>query len=107
MRPWLAALFLIGAPAMAGEMYGTITADGKPVGEGVIVEARCGGTPYAPVKTDKTGSYHLVVKEKGKCTLTVMYKGQSPSIDVASYDEGVQVDLIVETKGGATTLKRK
>ena len=106
MRPWLAALFLVAAPALAGEMYGTITSGGKPV-EGVPVEAACGGKAYPAVKTDKSGTYHLVVQEKGKCTLTVKYQSKSASIDVASYDEGVQVDLVLEAKDGAVSLKRK
>ena len=104
---WLAALMLVSTPAMAGELYGTITEGGKPVGEGVAVEANCGGKAYPAVKTDRGGAYHLVVQEKGKCTLTVRIRNQAPSIEVASYDEGVQVDLVVETKGGAPTLKRK
>ena len=105
MRPWLAGLLLICTPALAGEMYGTITSGGKPV-DGVAVEANCGGKSY-PTKTDKSGSYHLAVQEKGKCTLTVKYQNQSPSIEVASYDEGVQVDLVLEAKDGAVSLKRK
>jgi hypothetical protein len=103
---WLAVLMLVSTPAMAGELYGTITEGGKPVGEGVAVEAACGGKTSS-VKTDKGGAYHLVVQEKGKCTLTVRIHSQAPSIEVASYDEGVQIDLVVETKGGAPTLKRK
>ncbi|MGH9870285.1 MAG: hypothetical protein ACREAA_19280 [Candidatus Polarisedimenticolia bacterium] len=106
MRPWLAGLLLICSPALAGEMYGTITSGGKSVGEGIPVEATCGGKSY-PAKTDKSGSYHLAVQEKGKCTLTVRYKNQAPSIEVASYDEGVQVDLVLEAKGDTVSLKRK
>jgi hypothetical protein len=108
MRRTIAALFLLFAsPALAGEMYGTITEAGKPVGEGVVVEARCGQTSYPGVKTDKSGTYHLVVQEKGKCTLTVRHKSQTPTIEVASYDEGVQIDLVLEQKEGSYTLKRK
>ena len=107
MRRALAALLLIASPAMAGEMYGTITEGGKPVGEGAVVEARCGQTSYPGVKTDKSGTYHLVVQEKGKCTLTVHHKNATPTIDVASYDEGVQIDLVLEQKGGSYTVRRK
>jgi len=107
MRLWLAGLFLVCSPALAGEMYGTITSEGKSVGEGIAVEARCGGKSYPAVKTDKGGSYHLVVQEKGKCTLTVRFRNQAPSIEVASYDEGVQVDLVLEAKDGGLSLKRK
>ena len=107
MRKWMAGMLLMSSSALAGEMYGTITEGGKAIGEGVGVEARCGQTAYPAVKTDKSGAYHLVVQEKGKCQLTVRYKNQSPSIEVASYDEGVQVDLVLELKGKAYTLRRK
>src|SRR5512132_1823339 len=93
MRRGIAALLLLIAfPALAGEMYGTITEAGKPLGEGVMVEARCGQNAYPAVKTDKSGTFHLVVQEKGKCTLTVKHKNQAPTIEVASYEEGVQID---------------
>lgn len=99
-------LMMMSSAALAGEMYGTIAEAGKAVGEGVAIEAKCGQASY-PGKTDKGGAYHLVVKEKGKCQLTVKYKNQSPSLEVASYDEGVQVDLVLELKGGSYVLRRK
>ncbi|HKY33474.1 MAG TPA: carboxypeptidase-like regulatory domain-containing protein [Candidatus Polarisedimenticolia bacterium] len=101
-----ACVILAAAPALAGEMYGTVTEAGRPV-EGASVEARCGAKAYPAARTDKGGSYHLAVQEKGKCTLTVQHKGQSPSLEVASYDEGVQIDLVLELKGGAYTVRRK
>ncbi|HEV8336573.1 MAG TPA: hypothetical protein VGR67_09170 [Candidatus Polarisedimenticolia bacterium] len=107
MRKLMAGLLLFSSSALAGEMYGTITEAGKPIGEGVAVEARCGEKSYPAVKTDKSGAYHLAVQEKGKCHLTVRYKSQSPALDVASYDEGVQVDLVLESKDGSYTLRRK
>jgi hypothetical protein len=102
----MSAMLMLAPAALAGEMYGTISEGGKGVGEGVVVEAQCGQSSY-PVKTDKSGTYHLALKEKGKCKLTVRYKNQSPAIEVASYDEGVQVDLVLELKDGAYALKRK
>ena len=107
MRKLMAGMLLLSSSALAGEMYGTISEAGKPIGEGVAVEAKCGQASYPAVKTDKSGAYHLVVQEKGKCHLTVKYKNQSPAIDVASYDEGVQVDLVLELKSGSYTLRRK
>ncbi len=96
-----------GTTLFAGEIYGTVTEGGKSVGEGVGLVASCAGQGYPKVQTDKSGTYHVVVKEKGKCTLTVSYKGQSPSIEVASYDEGVQVDLVLEVKDGKYAVRRK
>jgi hypothetical protein len=108
MRRVLATLLLIVAfPALAGEIYGTITEDGKSVGEGLVVQGRCGDTEYPAVKTDRAGAYRLVLHEKGKCTVTVHHKGQAPAIEVASYDTGVQVDLVLVAANGTYALRRK
>ena len=52
--------------ASAGEVYGKITSGGAAVGEGAEVSAKCGAKTYPAVKTDKAGSFHLVVAENGK-----------------------------------------
>lgn len=91
----------------AGELYGKITSGGAPVGEGTEVAAKCGAKTYPAVKTDKTGSFHLVVAETGKCTLTVTQKGQSASVEIVSYDEGAQADIVLEAKGGKLSARRK
>ena len=93
--------------AAAGEIYGKITSGGAVVPEGTTVEAKCGAKAYPVVKTDKTGSYHLVVNESGKCTLTIGMKGQSASLEVVSYDEGSQADVVLEAKDGKLTARRK
>jgi len=102
------ALFLaLPSLAAAGEVYGKITTGGAAVGEGTEVSAKCGAKAYPAVKTDKTGSFHLVVAENGKCTLTVTQKGQSATVEVVSYDEGAQADVVLETKDGKLTARRK
>ena len=103
----LALLFALPSLAAAGEVYGKITSGGAPVGEGTEVSAKCGAKAYPAVKTDKTGSFHLVVTEPGKCTLTVTQKGQSAALEVVSYDEGAQADVVLETKDGKLTARRK
>jgi hypothetical protein len=103
----LALLLALPTLASAGEVYGKITSGGAAVGEGVEVAAKCGAKTYPAVKTDKSGSFHLVVAEKGKCTLTVTQNGQSASLDVVSYDEGAQADVVLETKDGKLTARRK
>lgn len=93
--------------AAAGEIYGKVTLGGAAVGEGTGVSAKCGGSSYPAVKTDKTGTYHLVVKESGKCMLTVTQKGQTASLEVVSYDEGAQADIVLEAKDGKLSARRK
>jgi hypothetical protein len=103
----LALLLALPSLATAGEIYGKITSGGAAVGEGTEVSAKCGAKAYPAVKTDKAGSFHLVVAETGKCTLTVTQKGQSASLEVVSYDEGAQADVVLETKDGKLTARRK
>jgi len=103
----LALLLALPSLATAGEVYGKITSGGAAVGEGTEVSAKCGAKAYPAVKTDKTGSFHLVVAETGKCTLIVTQKGQSASLEVVSYDEGAQADVVLETKDGKLTARRK
>ena len=77
------------------------------VGEGTEVSAKCGASAYPAAKTDKTGSFHLVVAETGKCTLTIAHKGLSASLDVVSYDEGAQADIVLEIKNGQLSARRR
>ena len=103
----LALMIALPSLAAAGEVYGKITAAGAAVGEGTEVAAKCGAKSYPAVKTDKTGSFHLVVAETGKCTLTVTQKGQSAALEVVSYDEGAQADIVLEAKDGKLAARRK
>jgi len=103
----LVLVFALPSLATAGEVYGKITAGGAAVGEGTEVSAKCGAKAYPAVKTDKSGSFHLVVAETGKCTLTITQKGQSASLEVVSYDEGSQADIVLETKDGKLSARRK
>jgi hypothetical protein len=103
----LALLIALPTLATAGEVYGKVTSGGAAVGEGVELAAKCGAKAYPAVKTDKTGSFHLVVAETGKCTLTVTQKGLSASLEIVSYDEGAQADIVLETKDGKLTARRK
>ncbi len=102
----LLALALSCPLALAGEVYGTITEGGKPVAPGVKVEIAVTGKVYNG-ETDKFGSYRIFVKEKGKCTLTVHLKEQSPSVGLFSYDKSTRYDWVVETKDGKLSLRRK
>jgi len=96
----------LAAPAFAGKIYGSITDGGKPVGQGVKVEVMCGTNNYA-AQTDAYGAFNVFATDKGKCVLKVSYQGQTPSIEINSYDGSVQYDLVLEKQGNQYTLKRK
>jgi hypothetical protein len=101
-------LFVLGfaAQAFAGKIYGSITEGGKPVAQGLKVDVACGTNNYS-AQTDSYGAFNLFATDKGKCVLKVSYQGQTPSIEINSYDGSVQYDLILEKQGAQYSLKRK
>ena len=99
-------LSLTAGSAIAAEVYGTVSEGGRPVGEGVTLAIACGGKT-ANATTDKTGSYHLDAPATGKCGLTITIKGESATLEVAAYDEGAQVDVVLERKDGRLSARRK
>ncbi len=103
----LVVLLTATSLASAGEVFGKILDGTASVSDAATVEMKCGAKAYPATKTDKAGSYHLVVAETGKCAMTVRYKGQAATIDVASYDDPAQVDLVLELKDGKLSARRK
>ena len=103
-------LVLLGAhPAAAGRIFGDIKLDGKPLSEGVKIRVSLpGSTAVADTTTtDKFGSFKLMVKGEGKCTLTVVHEKQPVEIAVFSNKEASRYDLILEKKDGKPSLRRK
>ncbi|HZE89068.1 MAG TPA: hypothetical protein VE404_05940 [Verrucomicrobiae bacterium] len=103
----IAVLSLAGSLASAGEIFGKIVEGAASVGEGASLGVKCGAKAYPAIKTDKSGSYRMVLAESGKCSMTVTYKQLSASVDIASYDDPVQVDLVLELKDGKLAARRK
>jgi hypothetical protein len=102
----LLALLLSASPVFAGEVFGTIIDGSKPVAAGVKVEIAVSGKTYT-AETDRFGSYRIVVKEKGKCVLTVRIREQLPSVELFSYDRSTRYDWILQTTDGKLSLRRK
>ena len=100
------SFFFAASAALAGEIYGTISDAGKPVSAGVKVEVTAGANAYTG-ETDKNGTYHVFAKDKGKCTLTVYYRGQKPTAAIFSYDKATRYDWTVETADDKLVIKRK
>ena len=100
-------LAVLPSTALAGEIFGKVIFNGAAVGEGVTVAARCGEKAYPAVKTDRSGSYNLVVAETGKCTLILTHQGKTATVDVASYDDAAQADIILELKEGRLSARRR
>lgn len=96
------------ALASAGEIFGAITGDTGPVAEGTLVEASCKAGKHGPARTDKTGRYRLVIGETGRCTLSITRDGTTASLDVVSFDDSAQVDVVLKKDAsGKLTARRK
>ena len=103
--------------AWAGRVFGDIKFNGKSLPAGVPVKitraaasegkSKAATAPADSAATDEFGSYKLMVKEAGKCTLAIVYEKQTASLEVFSYKEATRYDLILEKKDGKLTLRRK
>jgi len=91
------------ASALAGEIYGTIkeveNRSRRDEGRGQM----CQGGYSA--ETDKLGSYRLFVPEQGKCTLSVFSIDGSPQMTVTSFEDSARYNLVLEKKGGKSSLR--
>src|SRR5262245_8221367 len=110
----IALVCCLPASASAGKVFGDIKLGDKPVPAGVAVsvarapaDAKAQATPLEATKTDEFGAYKLMVKEPGKCILTVEFEKQTASIEVFSNKEATRYDLILEKKEGKLSLRRK
>ena len=109
MKRAILLIFLIvclSSFGFAGNVHGTITENGKPLPQGVKVEVACGSNNTAAT-TDAYGAYKMFVADKGKCTLKLSYGGQSPSLEITSFDGAIEYNLLVEKQGDKYTLKRQ
>jgi len=100
------ALIFIATTGRAGEIYGSISEGNKPVPAGVIVQVRVADKIYT-TETDKFGSYRILVREKGKGTLTITYDVESATLGISSYEKSTRYDWVLETKDGKLAIRRK
>ncbi len=96
---------LLPSLVFGGEIYGSITEGGRPVGQGIKVEITSAGKPYS-TRTDKYGSYRIYIRGVRKGILKVYYKQQSPTMEISSYERSVRYDLVLEKQGSRYSLRR-
>ncbi len=99
------AVLLAASAAAGGEIYGTLSDEGKPVATGTLRLACADAT--AEAKTDAYGSYSLKTAATGKCTLSVPSAAGAPALAVTVYEKSTRYDLVLGHAGGKTTLSRK
>lgn len=104
MPALLLTLALVPGVAAAGEIYGTVQENGKPVKPGIKVTVACGEKSVS-ADTDKNGAYRLFAAEEGKCTLTVKVGDESPSAVIHSYADSARYNLVLQRKDGKYTLR--
>ncbi|HEY3202140.1 MAG TPA: hypothetical protein VGL03_00635 [Thermoanaerobaculia bacterium] len=99
-------LLALATAVTAAEIHGTVSENGKPLPQGVSLKLDCGGAS-ASGSTDQFGSYSLKVASTGECTLSLDYKGSSPSLKVTLYEKPSRYDLVVKGEAGKLSLARK
>ena len=97
-------LLLVLTRLAGGEISGDLRSGDQYLAD-VPVKLAC-GTDTVDAKTDKSGSFRLRSKEAGKCRLTVIWKDQSPSLDVVVFEQPAKYRLVIETVDGKLVLKR-
>jgi hypothetical protein len=103
----VAMAVLASAPSFAGEVYGKITMKGASVGDAATVAAECGAKSFPAKATDKSGTYHLIVGQTGKCVLVIGYKGATARLDMVSHEDAVQYDVDLDMKDGQLAARRR
>jgi hypothetical protein len=105
-RLTLLAVTFCAASSFAGEIYGTIKENGKPIGKDVPVTIELNGKVYSK-PTDEFGSYRIIVAETGKGTVKLVFKQQTIDCEIQSYSTPVRFDLVIENVNGQYLLKRQ
>jgi hypothetical protein len=97
------------APAVsdAGEVFGVVRRDGGQVADGAQVSASCGASSYGPATADKKGAYRLVIGQTGKCTLTVTHGGKSATLEIVSFEDAAQADIVISVDASGKMTARR
>ena len=95
---------ILTSPAYAGQIYGSLKEDGRPVANATF-EVFCPQGSFRGV-TDGYGAYSINVG-RGKCTFRLYFRNQQPSLDIYSYDNPLRYDLdVVNSKAGLILVRR-
>lgn len=100
---WLLVGTALLSGTQRGEVYGTVRL-GKQFLAGVPVTVTTASGAVSDT-TDKFGAYRLFVKESGKCTLSVRYQNQAPTLAIVSVSDAVRYRLVLEEANGKYTLR--
>ena len=105
MLPLLLTITTMLSGPPAGDIYGDVRLGEKYLAN-TKLELKCGAEAIQTTTTDSLGSFRFLVKAAGRCSLTVDYQKQAPSVDVVAFDKPARYRLVVELKDGKYTVKR-
>lgn len=112
MRPIKAGLclaFALFASAVlsAGQVYGTIIAEGQPVKD-TDIEIKCGEEGPTKGKTAADGAYRINVPQQGQCSLMLPTYAGKPSATIFSTPNPALYNFeVVKNAEGKVELKRR
>jgi len=102
---FLSLMLLLPALSFAGEFFGTIKKDGKPLANQEITIVQ-NGKVIGTTKTDEKGYYSVVVKQFGKCTLEIPgYEGAV--FEVFSTNNSTEYTLTLVKEGEKWVLRKQ
>ncbi len=97
---------LLPTSVYAGQIYGRVTKDNRPIGAGVrITIEECG--PTSPTTTDRYGSYRIHAPRTGKCTLIVQFGNERYPTVIYSRIRPVRYDFNLAKIKGRYSLQRR
>ena len=105
---------LLSVSVSAGQIYGTLKEDGRPVPANLEIEVNCSSGPQSKGRTDSYGAYSLEVGN-GKCEFKLYYKGwkgqegtyQFPTAVIYSSKNRLRYDFELVPVDGKYELRRK
>lgn len=111
--PRLAALSIVAAaftlappgPAVAGQIYGKITDNGRSVGGGHPIAVRNCRAPATT--TDRLGFYEIFIADNGPCELVITYRQRQVAVTIRSYRDPVEYNFDLVRSGSGYAARRR
>ena len=101
---WIVVPVISALPNYAGQLYGSVSESGKPIGNAPVV-ITCSGE-QTKGSTNPDGTYRITVSQQGRCTFAVANRPGSPSVLIFSYEKPTLYDLeVVHKPDGSNELR--
>lgn len=100
-------VLLFPSIGLAGEIFGTLTMNGRPQ-KGVKIEVtKRNGDSIDQTVTDRFGRYRLYVRKTGPVELKAYYKGAPYSLNIMSYEKSARYNVKLMKMKGINKLQRR